>query len=1073
MSGGGSKNCKGCHNPIQDGQAYKLGSDQWHVECFKCSKCTKVLGVNSNFLVLGTGALVCSDCSYTCKSCEKKIYDLAILTGDLAYCADCFKCKSCNKPIDDLKYARTSKGLFCMPCHNMLIEKKRKYEKMKKLKERAGHSSSGSKSKVSSDTKPHTKSSLNPTKESKEVIDGKDTKDSKDEDTVEMNISFKPALKNLDSGKVSTSDTTFAPPKSTTTSQSLDSSSASTFDLDFYAGSLDKEEHSTYSKPETSSIQESEDYASRDNLEKVDSFPIEKLDVVMDYHLRSPKADLIKENATFDSNRTPTLPDSIPIGKPLDDGFSYMHQDEKESDINIPLRSPKRSALSPMRTTAQFRTPELDTPKKKQTDINLLSPGLNRKVHVLDEENDKDSLEPEPESFINLDETEEESLMSTNLTDSEQMNDTLKGDELLMSPMKVNNEAVTTPPRNVGLNITGLESNGINAPSHARSASVTDPERTPKVVNSMDTPVQSHPSTFDENATPTSKKKQSGGLGRSLTKVFARSKKSPNEFKDHYEPPTPETITSKSSSFAQVKTTPRKHIRTHSDHSYTAYSTPPIPPGRSHIRSASETTQFDSVEHISGTERELHILKGEINSLTLSKATLLRDVQNLKEKVKSLDAEVSNRQKYLKDLDLAISNKSRLLSADELSIANSSGSAKNLSKDDYYLHNNNSSNNNINMKFSSSENIIPEEFIPPPQVPGSTTSTGSGSTGNSSASSGNFNGNTMPNSSNPPNSSTSQNKDKRSGFMRRIFGSHSAVNSATGAQGNPLNGANKTPSVGNISQPTNLRYNDDLFYNSTELSSSIPSANTTMNSEMNGGNAGMKSSRSTNFLQWRNGQSQGHSAAGSQPKSLYSMTLQDLSAFENSNGIPFIVKSCIFEVEKRGIHSEGIYRISASTSTVEKFEQMFEVLNINSVNDVNKLKEMAETADINAFAGLLKRYLKKIPHSIIPQDYYDAYVSINRIVDEQERLAQLSEIISNLPRANQITLYTLAKHLTVIADNEKWNKMNAASLATVFAPTLVRHNNLQPQQEIQDNKAKTVVTELLFRKYGAIFDAVN
>lgn len=130
-----SKSCKSCHLSINDTKAYKLGTDQWHVDCFKCSKCSKSLGVNSNFLVLGTGALVCSDCSYTCKSCNKKIYDLAILTGDLAYCADCFICKSCHKPIDDLKYARTSKGLFCMPCHHMLMEKKKKYEKMKKLKE--------------------------------------------------------------------------------------------------------------------------------------------------------------------------------------------------------------------------------------------------------------------------------------------------------------------------------------------------------------------------------------------------------------------------------------------------------------------------------------------------------------------------------------------------------------------------------------------------------------------------------------------------------------------------------------------------------------------------------------------------------------------------------------------------------------------------------------------------------------------------------------------------------------------------------------------------------------------------
>lgn len=82
--------------------------------------------------MLGTGALVCSDCSYSCKNCGKKIDDLAILTGDQAYCSSCFCCRSCKKKIEDLRYARTSKGLFCMPCHERLLEKKRKQDIAKK-----------------------------------------------------------------------------------------------------------------------------------------------------------------------------------------------------------------------------------------------------------------------------------------------------------------------------------------------------------------------------------------------------------------------------------------------------------------------------------------------------------------------------------------------------------------------------------------------------------------------------------------------------------------------------------------------------------------------------------------------------------------------------------------------------------------------------------------------------------------------------------------------------------------------------------------------------------------------------
>ena len=124
--------CKKCNQLIVEGHAYELGDDRWHIHCFNCSKCNTSLGCNSNFLVLGNGNLICSNCSYNCKQCGRKIDDLAILTGDQAYCSNCFKCRSCKNKIEDLRYARTSKGLFCMDCHQKLMAKKKKYDAKKK-----------------------------------------------------------------------------------------------------------------------------------------------------------------------------------------------------------------------------------------------------------------------------------------------------------------------------------------------------------------------------------------------------------------------------------------------------------------------------------------------------------------------------------------------------------------------------------------------------------------------------------------------------------------------------------------------------------------------------------------------------------------------------------------------------------------------------------------------------------------------------------------------------------------------------------------------------------------------------
>ncbi|CEP60281.1 GTPase-activating protein RGA2 LALA0_S01e07118g [Lachancea lanzarotensis] len=126
--------CVRCKDPLVMGHAYELGGDRWHTHCFSCYKCDKPLSCDSNFLVLGTGALICYACSDSCRSCGKKIDDLAIIlaSSNEAYCSDCFKCCKCDAKIDDLRYAKTKRGLFCIACHERLLEKRKNYEERKR-----------------------------------------------------------------------------------------------------------------------------------------------------------------------------------------------------------------------------------------------------------------------------------------------------------------------------------------------------------------------------------------------------------------------------------------------------------------------------------------------------------------------------------------------------------------------------------------------------------------------------------------------------------------------------------------------------------------------------------------------------------------------------------------------------------------------------------------------------------------------------------------------------------------------------------------------------------------------------
>lgn len=1099
------KECKSCHLPLNDGQAYKLGTDQWHVSCFKCSKCSKPLGVDSNFLVLGTGALVCSDCSYTCKSCNKKIYDLAILTGDLAYCADCFKCKSCNKPIDDLKYARTSKGLFCMPCHNMLMEKKKKYEKIKKLKAEKEKEILDKANKRLIEQKAQRKSSLQslnskqepplpqppqslpspplpppPQQEQQRKQRQLPTTTTNENETLELNRQFEKPPIPLNNERNSSIGS-----KQSSTYSHAANSSTSTFDLDDYADSSNTKDDevgsSIYSKTgvSTGTVDSKGEQASSninsslEILESANSSPAQKLDVVLDHDVSSPGTAKIQQTPTFEDNNTnnysfsKSTPVNIPNLQPnLNNRFSFLTSDngnsDSDSDIGIPLRSPKRNALSPVRNTAQFRTPELSTPKKKSSPSTLMSPSsIHRQAHIFDDT----EIEKEPESFINLDETEEESIVSRE-NDFESIKDV--SDSKLLSPIKYNMNSFDTSGENSGLNIKGVDLSGPSNDNVISMKGNTSDNTTTHGITS--TSVTNSQSSFDSNdkMTPNSKKKPIGGLGRSLTKVFGRGRKPSNDFQGQIVSPnmnngdypaTPETITSRKSSVItnNLNNTPKKHARTQSDHSFVAFTTPPVPHVGHHSRSISETTTFAQPDVIQQTTNELQLLKTEINSLTLTKATILRDIQNLRTQMKSLELDISDKQNILKDLDSSILFKQKLASTDELSVSNNSTtSLKNSSKDEL-----------TNLKISSTEYVYEEsqtmkavdinsgqQAATPPSTTSITTSVPPYNTFNPYS---------------QPNSSTSQGKDKRTGFMRRIFGTHSNLNSANSVGPNNNNNNNSTPiGSGNISQPMNVRHNDE---SSTYADLTNKNLNNN-NNESTVVNSGIKSSRSANFMQWRsanNNSNKSNAITNSSENLLYNMTLQELVNSEGSNGVPFIIKTCINEVERRGLKIEGIYRISASTSTIEKLEHFFESLDINNVNDINKMHSLIDTGDIHAMAGLLKRYLKKIPDSVIPQELYDSFISVSKLENDEKRIERLTQIITSLPKANKSTLFILSKHLSLIADNEKFNKMNSASLATVFAPTLVRHNTLHPTQEIHDNKNKTSVTELLFKNYIKIF----
>ncbi|OMJ15025.1 putative Rho-type GTPase-activating protein 3 [Smittium culicis] len=125
--------CWGCSKVIEKGNAIQFADGVWHLECFKCTSCKKLISFDSNLLFLADGKPICSDCSYSCSLCKKQIFDEAIVTAEGTYHSECFRCGQCKNKIQGKSFAKTNAGIiYCVPCYTVRKERK-KISQLKQL----------------------------------------------------------------------------------------------------------------------------------------------------------------------------------------------------------------------------------------------------------------------------------------------------------------------------------------------------------------------------------------------------------------------------------------------------------------------------------------------------------------------------------------------------------------------------------------------------------------------------------------------------------------------------------------------------------------------------------------------------------------------------------------------------------------------------------------------------------------------------------------------------------------------------------------------------------------------------
>lgn len=175
---------------------------------------------------------------------------------------------------------------------------------------------------------------------------------------------------------------------------------------------------------------------------------------------------------------------------------------------------------------------------------------------------------------------------------------------------------------------------------------------------------------------------------------------------------------------------------------------------------------------------------------------------------------------------------------------------------------------------------------------------------------------------------------------------------------------------------------------------------------------------------------------------------------DTSPMIPPLVVHCVSEIEQRGLHEAGLYRLSGADRTVKELKEKF--LRSKTVPVLSKVD------DIHAITGLLKDFLRNLKEPLLTFRLNRPFMEAAEVSDDDNSIALMYQTIGDLPQPNRDTLAFLVLHLQRVADSLD-TKMDINNLARVFGPTIVGHGvpNPEPMTILQDTKRQPKVVERL------------
>uniref|UniRef100_A0A8C8H5G6 Rho GTPase activating protein 9 n=1 Tax=Oncorhynchus tshawytscha TaxID=74940 RepID=A0A8C8H5G6_ONCTS len=179
------------------------------------------------------------------------------------------------------------------------------------------------------------------------------------------------------------------------------------------------------------------------------------------------------------------------------------------------------------------------------------------------------------------------------------------------------------------------------------------------------------------------------------------------------------------------------------------------------------------------------------------------------------------------------------------------------------------------------------------------------------------------------------------------------------------------------------------------------------------------------------------------------------------NTVPRFVRLCTEAVERRGLETDGIYRVSGNLAVIQKLRFL--------VNHEKLNLDQSEWEDIHVITGALKLFFRELPEPLVPYGFFTDIVETIKMSDYLDKVDRLKWLVLSMPPPNHDTMRFMFSHLKRVMEHAKSNRMSTQNIGIVFGPTLMRPERDNANMAINMVYQNQAV-ELILNEFDRIFE---